>query len=692
MVGTAAVIQGAPAESDRATGAQYRPYLDGLRAIAVYLVVLFHAGNGRFTGGYIGVDIFFVLSGYLVTELLLRDLTTTGGLRFGRFYARRVRRLLPAAFVALLVTAIVFVAIASPVEVVDAVGSFKAAFLYVTNWYFIHQATGYFGANLAANPVLQFWSLAIEEQFYLLWPLLLAALWWCTRRLPHRRRRIATSTIIGAGALASAVWALSIRHTDPNRAYYGTDARAYQLMAGALLALTPAVFARARRFPRITRSMTWAGLAAVFLLATSWVHLDAIERGIAVTLVTAAFLVAVESSGAGLVARGLSHRTIVYLGRISYGTYLWHWIVVIVAARSFHLGTTTTVIVLLVSTALASLSYELLEQPVRLSKLLDRHRRAVVVAGLATSVVAALVIVPRVVDAKDAQPVVAQGNTAGFTRVPDLDWSAAQSTVPSYTKNCFGKPIEQCTVVHGTTGPHVLLVGDSHANMLIPTFTGIARDIDATLSVAVRGGCPWQQHLTTVDVHVPQGTFRALDCEKEQDDLYNRVVPQLAPDVVVAVDSAYEDAAQPLPYVADGRVMSRTAPADVRRVVNLTKQSLERLRATGAQVVVVEPIPVLGLDQLECLTLATYVQECRQIARSTPDALEQAYRALDRQDTGIWSVDIDRLVCPYFPICDPIVDGQVVRRDGTHLSAAFAASIAPKLEEYLQQVRALPRS
>src|SRR3954452_13908111 len=151
----------------------YRPYLDGLRAVAVYLVVFFHAGAARFGGGYVGVDVFFVLSGFLVTRLLLRDLHTMGSVRFGRFYARRFRRLLPAAFATLIITALVFAAIASPVEVLDAAGGFKAAFLYVTNWYFIAQSADYFGANLASNPVLHFWSLAVEEQFYLLWPPLL---------------------------------------------------------------------------------------------------------------------------------------------------------------------------------------------------------------------------------------------------------------------------------------------------------------------------------------------------------------------------------------------------------------------------------------------------------------------------------------------------------------------------------------
>jgi len=195
-VDTVSVVEGSGVDvADAANGEAaltwgYRPWLDGLRAIAVYLVVLFHVGNGKFSGGYVGVDVFFVLSGYLVTQLLLRDLTGVGGLRFGRFYARRVRRLLPAAFVALLVTTTVWVAIASPVAVADAIGSFKAAFLYVTNWYFIHHASGYFGADITTNPVLQFWSLAIEEQFYLLGPLALGGLFLAgsRRRVAGRRR------------------------------------------------------------------------------------------------------------------------------------------------------------------------------------------------------------------------------------------------------------------------------------------------------------------------------------------------------------------------------------------------------------------------------------------------------------------------------------------------------------------------
>ena len=180
--GSAAAPPAAGGLDARVAPSVYRPHLDGLRAVAVYLVVLFHAGIGRFDGGFIGVDVFFVLSGFLVTQLLLRDLAGAGSIRFARFYARRFRRLLPAAFVALVVTALLFVAV-DPVEALASVRSFQAAFLYSANWYFIGASTDYFGADVATNPVLHFWSLAVEEQFYLVWPLLLGGLFWVTGRL-----------------------------------------------------------------------------------------------------------------------------------------------------------------------------------------------------------------------------------------------------------------------------------------------------------------------------------------------------------------------------------------------------------------------------------------------------------------------------------------------------------------------------
>jgi peptidoglycan/LPS O-acetylase OafA/YrhL len=165
----------------------YRPHLDGLRCVAVYLVLAYHAGPGWFRRGFIGVDIFFVLSGYLVTRILLRDLVSMRRIDVRRFYARRVRRILPAATVVLIVTALAYAAVATRLQMFNALDGFRAAFLYVSNWFFIHESIDYFGTNINRSPVLQFWSLSVEEQFYLLWPIALTGLFLATARIGRFR-------------------------------------------------------------------------------------------------------------------------------------------------------------------------------------------------------------------------------------------------------------------------------------------------------------------------------------------------------------------------------------------------------------------------------------------------------------------------------------------------------------------------
>ncbi len=255
----------------------YRPYLDGLRCVAVYLVVAFHAGLTSVNGGFIGVDVFFVLSGYLVTRILFRDLTGIGRVNLPKFYARRFRRILPAAAATLIVTAIAYAIIASPLRALDAIGDFRATFLYVANWHFIAQSTNYFATDATTSPVLHFWSLAVEEQFYFVWPLLLTGLFLLSSHA-GKFRWWALRIVIVIGACASAVAALELGRTHFERAYYGTDTRAYQLLAGALLALTPQIFTLAARFARSAR---WGAVVAFFALlfvGSSRLTVDPIPR------------------------------------------------------------------------------------------------------------------------------------------------------------------------------------------------------------------------------------------------------------------------------------------------------------------------------------------------------------------------------------------------------------------------------
>ena len=310
---------------------RYRPYLDGLRCIAVYLVVAFHAGLARFSGGFIGVDVFFVLSGFLVTRILLGDLVGAGRVDFRRFYSRRFRRILPAAAVMLLVTAVAYVIVASPLQAFIAVSDLRAAFLYFANWHFIHLATDYFATNVNSSPVLHFWSLAVEEQFYLTWPLLLSAV-FLVSRFAGRRRWTVVRLVVFAAIVVSATQALRIGHHQLNRAYYGTDTRAYQLLAGALLALTPQLFELGSRMVELARVAAPIALAGIVVLGTSILDMSAITRGVAVVAVTLVLIAALEGAQTGIVGRALSVSPITYLGRISYATYLWHWPIVVLVA------------------------------------------------------------------------------------------------------------------------------------------------------------------------------------------------------------------------------------------------------------------------------------------------------------------------------------------------------------------------
>ena len=680
-------------ESDRpeSDSVSYRPHLDGLRALAVYLVLLFHAGSGWFPGGYVGVDVFFVLSGFLVTQLLLRDIVARDSIRLGRFYSRRFRRLLPAAFVALTVTAVAYTAIASPAEVSAAVGSFKAAFLYSTNWYFIHQSTGYFGADITTNPVLHFWSLAVEEQFYLLWPMLLGGAFVLTRRIERARRTRVIAIGVAVAAFASAVWALSLRNSDPNHAYYGTDTRAYELFAGALLALVPASMAYVRNYRRSAKVATVAAVGSLLIVASSWFDLDAIERGVAVTIITCALIVGLEAADGGVVKRILSTPTAVYLGKISYGTYLWHWLVILVAIRSFHLSALSTIgVSALVATALAALSYELLEHPIRSSQLLDRHRRVVIATGLAVSLVAGLALIPAIVKPARATTPGLRGSTvSGFTPVPTKpDWRSATSGNGEFP-TCLHKPVDKCGVVRGSRGS-ILLIGDSHARMLVPTFTEIARKEHLTLWVSVYGACPWQRDLYA---HPLGGIGVKSLCKARKDDIYDRLIPTLKPDIVVGVDLGYgKPGLLREPFLdEDGKILTQRR-ADRNRWPELTTtRSVNALRAAGAKVLIVEPIPVAPFDPRTCLSQAKVLESCRYTAPVQPDALELFYRGLDHRYDDVWSANFDPLVCPFLPICDPIVQGQVVKADRTHLSDEFAKTLADSVDTYLKQSGILAR-
>jgi len=374
----------------------YIPALDGLRAFAVAAVLLYHGGVAWTDGGFLGVDAFFVLSGFLITSLLLAEWTATGTIALGSFWARRARRLLPALFLVLGAVALYAAYVAEPVELDRLRKDGLASLAYVANWRFVFAHESYFEQFAAPSPLRHVWSLAIEEQFYLVWPLIVVGV------VRVRRSTVALLGVTVAGALAS-VGLMAVLHEpgrDPSRVYYGTDTRAQSLLVGALVAIVlarhgPVRSAAARRALGIAG---WAGAAVTLALwyATSDAA-DAMYRGgyLVASLGVAVVIAAVVTPGsAPLLADGLAWAPLRWIGRVSYGLYLWHWpvYVVLTGERTNLSGARLLSTRIAVTTVLATLSFYLVEQPIRRGAL-STTRLRVLTPAAAVGLAGALVLV-----------------------------------------------------------------------------------------------------------------------------------------------------------------------------------------------------------------------------------------------------------------------------------------------------------
>lgn len=433
----------------------YQPALDGVRAIAVAAVLVFHGYPGWLPGGFLGVDAFFVLSGFLITALLLGEREHTGRIGLARFWGRRARRLLPALLLVLVAVVLLGRFTLAPEELPGLRRDALAALGYVANWRMVYRGGDYFAQTAATSPLQHTWSLGIEEQFYLGWPLLLIL-------LLRRRAAVLAAAVTGAVASGVACALLYRPGGDPGRVYYGTDTRAGALLLGCALAVLlsgRAVGAQLRR------AVAVAGALGTVTLAWAWLHAGGADAWLyrggltGLGLAVAAVLAHLVTAPGGVAARLLSLLPLVWLGRVSYGVYLWHWplFLALTADRLGFAGPGLFAVRVAATLLAAAASYYLVEQPIRQGRLPGR----VLVPAIATAVaaVAAVIVVATAIPVPLGLP--GAGQEAATNQQPDSGASPSAGAGPMPGSG-VGAPILR-TGRHPGALPRVTILGDSVA-------------------------------------------------------------------------------------------------------------------------------------------------------------------------------------------------------------------------------------
>ena len=630
----------------------YRPALDGLRALAVLGVIAFHNGYAWAVGGFLGVDAFFVLSGFLITTLLVREYQRRAGIHLGAFWARRLRRLLPALLLVLLFCALYAGTRLHPFELTQFRWDAFSSLFYVTNWRFIASGQSYFDLFSTPSPVRHLWSLAIEEQFYLLWPLVVVG---CLRLRRGRPDLLAVVCVIGAAASAVAM-AVLYEPGSPSRAYYGTDTRVHTLLIGALLAL--ALNARPRLAGRGARVLQLAGGLALVAIFWCWHVVVDTDRGYygwgsVLFAVGVAIVIAAASHTTGWFTRILGAAPLRNIGVISYGLYLWHWpIIVWLTAERVGFGDSRLVALRLALTfAAACLSYRFVEQPIRHGRWLrsrPRTRRWIVVLTVVATGTAIVV------------------------------GSAGAQSPPSYMVGLLEPcPAPSAAEIHGageyfrehgapsTVGspPAIAMVGDSVACSLEPGLQSLRRDSRWRFGGGSIIGCGQVSGEVLASDAVPVIAARTDTCPILARDLRDTALRFRAP--VVLWISSWERADL---AVAGRRVASGSA--EWFRV--LTARITEVVRATHA-----------SGARLVLATMPSHAPGQLGIYASKPSRADATafghlnlwlLRIAAAHPDDVRLIDLAGFVCPSGPPCPRTVDGIAPRAiDGLHFTPAGSA-------------------
>ncbi|WP_449282511.1 acyltransferase family protein [Leucobacter sp.] len=706
-------LGGAPATDPGAAPAPrshaVRRDIQGLRAIAVALVLVYHLSPQSLSGGYIGVDVFFVISGFLITGQLLREAEASGRIDLPRFWARRARRLLPAALLVLTVTLLAVWIFAPRGFLPSFLMQVAASAAYVQNWVLSGQSVDYMAAEAQVSPVQHYWSLSVEEQFYILWPLIavLAAV-LAARAAAGRGRaagfRAVFALLVGAIALASFVLSVLTTATDPSRAYFVTTTRAWEFAVGGLLACLAASPAGwlDRAGPGVRALAAWIGLAGIAAAAILYTDTTPFPGYTALlpVLATALVIAAQEPETSWSPRALLAARPMQWLGDVSYGAYLWHFplIVLLPFALGRRLGLVGAIAIVAATLLLAWGSKVLVEDPFRtgFSRAWPNGRAiAITSAGMVAMLLFSLAGVQAADRAVEAERVRVAATLEdpdpclGATALePDSGCEATPEQLPipepaladKAPERCLdgqeGSELELCE--YGSARPDaertVALVGDSHAEQWLLPLDRIAREQNWRLVVMAKASCPFTAAERDF-VSSPEAENEKLreDCTKWND----RVLEQLEGDP--SIDTVVTSAK------SSNRVVPRDGRSWRETAVLAYEERWRELPDSVEQVIAIRDTPQLPRDVLQCVTEEGEhaARECAVDAEEaiTEDPLAEAASATEQAEL----IDLSE----YFVVGDavpPVIGGVLAFRDSHHLSWAYAEMLADPLAEQVREV------
>lgn len=668
----------------------FRPEIQGLRAIAVLAVLAFHLWPGALPGGYVGVDVFFVISGYLITGLLLKEYESTGTISVARFYKRRIRRLLPAAtLVLIVVTACIALLPASRWE--DVAGDIAASALYAQNWWLAHQAVDYLASENAPSPVQHFWSLSVEEQYYIVWPLLILGATHLSRWTARHPRKAFGAFIVGIGA-ASLAYSIFLTPRNPGVAYFATTTRAWELALGGALA----VHRGWQAWPRQIRlAASYLGVAMIVWSIVAYTTATPFPGYTALLPTVGAALVIIGGRVPGTVGitSVLASRPAQVIGDLSYSLYLWHWPLIVFYKARY--GDSISLIgalgILGGSFGLAFLSKRWVEDrfrfdPPRPGRIVGRAW-ALATLCISLSVCSALGVYALAEHASGSSGLATTRNEANYPgalalteHVVSADASAPYLPRPvdakkdeplAYRDRCITSvtkdDVMECR--YGSLDPKaikMLVVGDSHAVHWLPPLREIAIQRHWNMRVIVKSACAF------ADV-------RPEDLEDDQSRLCaswnQKVLKRIAtykPDLIVISQSIGS-----LSHLVKGSA-ARSRDALVSAMLRAWKKAA----GNTAVIAAIKDTPRPGRNVPDCLsTPGATIESCaqsRERALGHWDPLEVVASRMRKARL----INLDDAICGKVT-CEPVVGNILVWRDSHHMTASFARTLTPALSDQL---------